>query len=109
MRELVLRFARENPRWGYQRIVGELDASGAQIRSSRRGFVFVNQAAEEVAPRDLQRMNRRRGRAVGSASAIRPSQVERSVWTVLAEMADVDTEDVFKLASRPPLRTAASG
>jgi collagenase-like PrtC family protease len=29
------------------------EASGAQTRSSRRGFVFVEQAAEEVAPPDV--------------------------------------------------------
>ncbi len=31
IRELVLRVARENPRWGYQRIVGELAGVGMQI------------------------------------------------------------------------------
>jgi len=31
IRELVLRVARENPRWGYQRIVGELASVGVQI------------------------------------------------------------------------------
>src|SRR6266511_2287687 len=72
---------------------------GAQTRSSRRGFVFVEQSAEKVAPSDLRRVKGRCGRRIGSAAAIRRLQVERAVWTLLVEVADVDAEDVLELAT----------
>jgi hypothetical protein len=34
IRELVLRLARENPRWGYQRIVGEINGLGLTISAT---------------------------------------------------------------------------
>jgi hypothetical protein len=69
---------------------GGLDAWGAQTRSSCRGFVFVEEAAEEVAQSDMRRVKGRCGRRIGSAAAVRWSQVERSVWSLLVEVADVD-------------------
>jgi hypothetical protein len=34
VQQLILRFARENPRWGYQRICGELLRLGCQLSAS---------------------------------------------------------------------------
>jgi putative transposase len=34
IRELVLRFARENPRWGYQRIAGEINGLGLTVSAT---------------------------------------------------------------------------
>jgi transposase InsO family protein len=43
IRELVLRLARENPRWGYQRIVGELAGVGIRVSATTVGKI-VRQA-----------------------------------------------------------------
>jgi putative transposase len=42
--ELILRLARENPRWGYQRIVGEL--AGVGVRVSATTFAKILRRAE---------------------------------------------------------------
>jgi putative transposase len=43
IRELMLRFARENPRWGYERIVGELAGVGVRV-SATTGAKILRQA-----------------------------------------------------------------
>ena len=50
VRALAVRLARENPRWGYQRIVGELKASGSACRPRRYGRGFVIWAWDPLAP-----------------------------------------------------------
>jgi hypothetical protein len=95
LKRLHSRVARD---FAYSRLPTLITPWGAQTRSSGRRFVFVNESAEEVAPPHVQRMNRRcRGR-IASAAAIRRSQIERLVRTLLAEVADVDAEDVLELA-----------
>jgi putative transposase len=37
IRELALRFARDNPRWGYQRIAGELNGLGLTVSAQPSG------------------------------------------------------------------------
>jgi putative transposase len=83
LRELILRLARENPHWGYQRIVGELKGLGisgsatsvrkvlqaaglrpalARMHSSWRGFLRA-QAASVLACDLRARLNLRTPRA----------------------------------------------
>jgi hypothetical protein len=45
----------------------------------------------KLAPPELRPVERSCGRRIGSAAAIRRSQVERSVWTLLVEVADLRT------------------
>jgi putative transposase len=61
IRELVLRLARENPRWGYQRIVGELAGVGVRVSATtvakilRQAGVFPVGARAQLSWRDFLR------------------------------------------------------
>ena len=50
LRELVVRLARENPRWGYQRIAGELIKLGFRLSPSTVRRVLTS-AGLDPAPR----------------------------------------------------------
>jgi putative transposase len=52
VRQLVLRFARENPRWGYQRIAGELLKLGDRVSPSSVRRILLA-AGLEPAPRRI--------------------------------------------------------
>jgi len=45
IRELVLRFARENPRWGYQRIAGEINGLGLKLSATQSGRSCASSAS----------------------------------------------------------------
>jgi len=61
IRELVLRLARENPRWGYQRIVGELAGVGVRVSATtvakilRQAGVSPADARAQLSWRDFVR------------------------------------------------------
>jgi putative transposase len=53
-RELVLRLARENPSWGYQRIVGELRKLGIAISATSVRNILANARVPPAPQRDRQ-------------------------------------------------------
>ena len=52
VRELVLRLARENPRWGYQRIAGELHGLGVMISATSVRTVLIDAGLGPAGARD---------------------------------------------------------
>jgi Homeodomain-like domain len=54
IRELVLRLARENPRWGYQRIVGELRKLGISVSAASVRKILAEARVPPAPQRDRQ-------------------------------------------------------
>ncbi len=52
VRELILRFARENPTWGYQRIVGELRGLGVTVSATTVRSILVRDGLSPAPERE---------------------------------------------------------
>jgi Homeodomain-like domain len=68
IRALVLRLARENPRWGYQRIAGELNALGITVSATTVAKVLRSSSSNSAADASTRPAVRQTRRPVGSPS-----------------------------------------
>ena len=118
IRELVLRLARENPRWGYERIVGELAGVGVRVSATtvakilRQAGVFPAGARVQLSWRKFLRAHADSiiacdffpSRRSGSHASMRSSSSNSARGVCIsqaARRAPTDTGQPSKLGSLP--------
>src|SRR2546421_9006630 len=72
VRELVLRLARENPRWGYLRIAGELLKLGVHVSPSTDLRLLLAAGSSSAAAASTRRLHNQPERRLGHAASAQP-------------------------------------